>query len=309
MPIPNELINNTLADADEVMGNFNYLERKSNIPNGFLLNGKIDVSVASNNLTVAIKTMGGDNPSTTNPVYVRIGNNIREISSSLSVTKNAGTNWCASGSSMLATKEVDYFVYLGYNATNGVVVGFSRIPYACSYDDFSTTTTNEKYCAISTITSAVATDEYVVVGRFASTLSAGAGYTWSVPTFTAKNLIQRPIFETRSLTYVPTITAETGTITTFGTISGAYSFFGINCMVNLYVIISNKGTGAGGLNITLPFTNINTYTIFKGRETWSTGDTLSGTLGSTTIGVMDYKNATTIGNDYRIRLSGVYRIN
>jgi hypothetical protein len=79
------------------------------------------------------------------------------------------------------------------------VIGFSRIPHACSYDDFSATTTNEKYCAISTITNASATDYYENIGRFGATLSAGAGYTWTVPTFTAKNLIQRPIYETRFL--------------------------------------------------------------------------------------------------------------
>jgi len=173
-----------------------------NAPEGFLLNGKIVPSVTSNNLTVAIKGLDGNNPSSTNPIYVRIGDTIRSITSALSVTKNAGTNWCNAGSSELATKEIDYFVYLGYNATDGVVIGFSRIPYATEYSQFSTTSTNEKYCAISTITNATSGDDYVVIGRFAATLSAGAGYTWSVPTFTSRNLIQRPIFETRVMEYV-----------------------------------------------------------------------------------------------------------
>ena len=35
--------------------------------------------------------------------------------------------------------------------------------------------------------------------EFGATLSAGAGYTWSVPTFTVNNLIQRPIYETKEL--------------------------------------------------------------------------------------------------------------
>jgi len=174
-------------------------------PEGFLINGKIVPSVTSGNLTVAIKGLDGNNPSSTNPVYIRIGDAIRSITSALSVTKNAGTNWFNAGSSELATKEIDYFVYLGYNATDGVVIGFSRIPYATEYSQFSTTSTNEKYCAISTITNAAAGDDYVVIGRFAATLSAGAGYTWSVPTFTSKNLIQRPIYETRTLTWTPAI--------------------------------------------------------------------------------------------------------
>ena len=165
-------------------------------PQGFLINGKISVTDAAG-ITVAIKTLAGTDPSTTDPVYVRIGDTVRTISAALSVAKADGTNWMNAGSAELATKEIDYFVYLGYNATDGVVIGFSRIPSAAQYSDFSVTTTNEKYCAISTITNAAATDYYEVVGRFAATLSAGAGYTWSVPTYTAINLIQRPIYETR----------------------------------------------------------------------------------------------------------------
>jgi len=83
-----------------------------------MINGKIDVSVASSDLTVAIKTLSGNNPSTSEPVYVRIGDTVRSITSALSVTRNDGTNWFNSGSSELATFEVDYFVYLGYNATD-----------------------------------------------------------------------------------------------------------------------------------------------------------------------------------------------
>lgn len=173
-------------------------------PQGFLLNGKIVPSVTSNNLTVALKGMDGNDPSASNPIYVRIGDTVRTITSALSVTTNAGTNWCNAGATELATKEIDYFVYLGYNATDGTVIGFSRIPYATLYSDFSATSTNEKYCAISTITNAAAGDNYENVGRFAATLSAGAGYTWTVPTFTTTNLIQRPIYETRYLSYAIT---------------------------------------------------------------------------------------------------------
>ena len=218
-----------------------------NAPEGFLLNGKIVPSVASNNLTVAIKGMDGNDPSSSNPVYVKLNGAIRSITSALSVTKNAGTNWFNAGSTELATKEIDYFVYLGYNATDGTVVGFSRIPYASSYDDFSATTTSEKYAAISTITTAAATDYYSVVGRFAATLSAGAGYTWTVPTFTAKNLIQRPIYETRQLTFTPSPTGFTGTPTVN---VARYKIFGRS----MYVSTVFYGTSnAADCNITLPF--------------------------------------------------------
>jgi hypothetical protein len=133
---------------------------------------------------------------------------VRSITSALSVTLADGTNWFNAGSAELATREIDYFAYLGYNSTDGVVIGFSRIPYANEYNNFSTTSTNEKYCAISTITNAASGDDYVVIGRFAATLSAGAGYTWTVPTFTNKNLRQRPTYETRVLYWLPTYTCS-----------------------------------------------------------------------------------------------------
>lgn len=175
-----------------------------------MYNGKFVPSVSSNNLTLSLKTFSGSDPSSSDPVYITIGNTVRKVTSSLSVTKNAGTNWFNSGSSELATNEIDYFIYAGYNSTDGVVLGFSRIPYANIYSDFSTTTTSDKYCAISNITNASSGDDYVLIGRFAATLSAGAGYTWSVPTFNTKNLIQYPIYTTRPLLYTPTFTWTAG---------------------------------------------------------------------------------------------------
>lgn len=223
-------------------------------PQGFLINGKISVTDAAG-ITVAIKTLAGTDPSATDPVYCRIGDTIRTISAALSVSKADGTNWCNSGSAALATKEVDYFAYLGYNATDGVVIGFSRFPGATKYGDFSATTTNDKYCAISTITNATATDYYEVVGRFAATLSAGAGYTWSVPTYTAANLIQRPIYETRWLTWTPTHSASGSMTYTSVTVTQAdYKLINDSCTL----IEVNTGTlgGVAGVAIfsTTPIT-------------------------------------------------------
>lgn len=218
-------------------------------PQGLLINGKIVPSVSGNNLTLAIKGMDGNDPSVSNPVYVRIGDTVRTITSALSVSANAATNWMNLGSSEFATKEADLFVYLGYNATDGVVLGFSRIPYARRYGDFSATSTNEKYARISTITTAASTDYYENIGRFAATLSAGAGYTWTVPTFTALNLIQRPIYESRWLTYAPTVT---GFSANPSAITGRYKIAENRLF---YEYKDNQGTSnATTKTVTLPFT-------------------------------------------------------
>lgn len=236
-------------EADETI---HFTRAQINAPQGFLINGKIVVTDAAG-ITVAIKTLAGTDPSATDPVYVRIGNTVRTISAALSVSKADGTNWCNAGSAELATKEIDYFAYLGYNTTDGVVIGFSRYPGANSYDDFSVTTTNEKYCAISTTTNAAATDYYEVIGRFAATLSGGAGYTWSVPTFTAKNLIQRPIYENRSTTPgMPELSTRLSSKIITATrdltaVSGDVSYTGVGfCPTSIHSQYAINGSGVVG---------------------------------------------------------------
>src|SRR5690606_19243390 len=60
---------------------------------GQMINGKLAVSVNSNNLTVAIKTLAGNDASTSDPIYIMINGVLRTLTTALSVTKNAGTNW------------------------------------------------------------------------------------------------------------------------------------------------------------------------------------------------------------------------
>lgn len=314
--LPNALANNTTADADEVMANFNALNDSigilKNSKQGFLLNGKISVTVASNNLTVAIKTLAGTNPSTSNPVYIRIGDTLRSITAALSVTKNAGTNWCNMGSSELATVEQDLFVYLGYNATDGVVIGFSRYPGARQYSDFSATATNEKYCAISTISNAVSTDYYEVIGRFGATLSAGAGYTWSVPTFTAVNLLQYPFRKTRKLAWASAITAGSGTPTSVTRNINNYWLIDDLLFLNIDLTIVDIGTAGGLLQGTLPFAYAGGGEISSAARESVVGGKLfaffikSGT--NTVFQVQDYLNVSPWVNSYRFGFSITYNI-
>jgi hypothetical protein len=219
-----------------------------------LINGKIVPTVASNNLTVAIKTLTDTDPSATNPVGIWIGNNLRWITSSLSIAANAGTNWFASGSAELATREIDYFAYIGYNATDGITLGYARIPYAKLYSDFSATTTNEKYARISTITNAASGDNYINIGRFAATLSATASFNWSVPSFTNANLIQEPVYETRYLSYTPTLSGSSGSIGTFtaNPYIGQYKISNNKVHLLNQIKCTNVGSWSGDVRVRLP---------------------------------------------------------
>lgn len=258
---------------------------------GQMQNGKFVPSVATNDLTVALKTLSGDNPSVGNPVRIRIGDSIRLITSALSVTKNDATNWFNAGGAELATKEIDYFVYLGYNATDGVVIGFSRIPYGRRYSDFSATTTNEKYCAISTITTASSTDYYENIGRFPATLSAGAGYTWTLGALAASTLIQSPIYQSRWLTWQPVYTASGSmTYSTVSTERASYQLIGNTCIANLSSIGTTGGTASYGIRATLPFSFTSASSMRGGAHVFNGASSISGgTNESSTNGVETFK--------------------
>lgn len=253
-------------------------------PYGQGWNYKLSVTVASNNLTVAIKGADGNDPSATNPVTFNIGGTERILTSALSVTAAAATNWCNAGAAELATLEQDYFTYIGYNATDGIVLGFSRYPGMNQYGDFSATSTNEKFCKISTITTAASTDPYHVIGRFAATLSAGAGYTWTVPTFTPANLIHGPIYDSRWMSWTPTIAVSGGTAPTYTTQTCRYRFSGKTWGYTFLVSNSSGGTaGAGSNQVTasLPITLFSS----GGRECLGNGfsSEASGTRQSVTV--------------------------
>lgn len=217
----------------------------------------ISVTVSANDLIVALKDKDGNDPSASSPVVVKIGSTRRAVTAPLSVTLADATSWMGLGGAMFATLEQDQFAYLGYNTTDGVVIGTSRIPFANKYSDFSTTNTDEDYCAISTITNAAATDPYVVVGRFAATLSAaGTSHVWTVPTFTPENLIQRPIFNTRILSFVPQFTNLTlGS----GALQARYMVDGRKCSWNFGMVWAADTSIGGAVSFTIPFTRSNFY--------------------------------------------------
>lgn len=261
-------------------------------PEGFLQNGQIVTSVSSNNITVAIKTLAGNVPSATDPVYIRIGNTIQAITSALTATKNAGTNWFNSGATGLATNQIDYFVYLiqETGGSAGTKIGFSRIPWAINMSGFSNTTTNERYVAGSW-TNFNSTDKVVVVGRFNAVLSATSSFNWSIPATSI--IINAPVFNTRTLTYTPTVTSGSGTPTsTTPSISYIISLFKIESNILIKSILKN--TAAGDMLVTFPFSL--SFTGVAGVET-STGKTVSVSASGTTQVILNLYDGTTVWNN------------
>lgn len=217
----------------------------------------ISRTVASNNLTIAIKDNAGNNATTAKPLYFTIAGVPRKLTASLSVTVNAGA---ASGSGTFnlgatefAAKAQDVFVYVGWRASDtSVFLIYSRIPYAHTYADFSATAANEKYGAYSGSAPA-STDAVQLIGRVNVQNSGTASYNWSIPsTSIVKNY---PIDETEWLSYLPTWSASTPPTIGDGTLVGQYKIRGNECSVRQRTTIGSTTTnGTGTYTWSLPFT-------------------------------------------------------
>jgi hypothetical protein len=226
-----------------------------------LINGKIVPTVASNDLTVAIKTLTDTDPSATNPVGIWIGNNLRWITSAMNTTMSAGFNVFNAASSELLSKEVDYFVYIGKATTGGALsLGFARIPYARLGSDLSDSLTNEKYGRFDSANILTANiTEVVNIGRFAATIST-ASLNWSVPTFSNANLIQEPIYETRTLSYTPAVSSSMGlAITAFQERSYIIQNNTLDIFVRLEMTTS--GAAATQINCTMPISASSDFSV------------------------------------------------
>lgn len=229
--------------------------RKFTLHGAIVFNGyKLVSSISANDLVLALKDLDGNDFGATNPLYLKLSDERVTIDSALSVTKADATNWANLGSAELATKEVDLFAYLinETGASAGIKLGWSRIPYGTVVGDFSSTTTNEKYLAGPTNYNA--TDKLQLIGRFNAILSAGAGYTWSLPATSV--IINSPIFSTRYLEWTPTHTRSGGAYTNNPTVNAA-KYKIIDDALKAFERHTQHATpGSSGYQIiTLPFTN------------------------------------------------------
>ena len=265
---------------------------------------KITPTVSANDLILTLTHLDGTTPSTTRPLFFEIGTTKRSVTAALSRTLADGTNWFNSGSAALGTKEIDYFAYVVWDSNSSAVgLSFARIPNARLVSDFSATTTNEKYCAgYSDFTS---TDEVMNIGRFAATLSlSGTSHLWTTPTATNVNLIQHPIFTTRSLTWAGAVTSGTGAPTNPTSTTGTYIIDNNRMFLSVVIAIVTKGTAAGNLLVAGPFVPKAAYALSAG-ENLVTGVTCNANYQTTPrIAAVKYDATTLWVDGYNIVASG-----
>lgn len=247
-----------VEDLELAMDDFDFqeiIDLLTTSPVGTMYNAKIQVTVSSSNLTVALKTYAGTDPSPTDKVYVRFPSEVRSIESALSVTKNAGTNYGNAGAIELTTKEVDWFVYLAWNTTPGTDVmdiGFSRMPYFDIGSQVSNTSTDQNFFAHANASNLASSDELVNIARFAATLTATGGYLWSVPSFNALNLKQKPTYETRILDCHSSKTPSAGTMSSIVVSYEKYQIKGREFTFHIGTAWTQNTSNADYVQFTLP---------------------------------------------------------
>jgi hypothetical protein len=112
--------------------------------------------------------------------------------------------------------------------------------------------------------------------------------------------------------YTPTVTAQTGTITTYSA-KGRYITRGNLLTISVNILITTNGTGAGYLNVSLPITCVGSSlggTCLNGKERGITGSGVSAYVdaGTSTALVQNFSGSYPGGDGYLLCFSGAYEI-
>lgn len=147
------------------------------------------------------------------------------------------------------------------------------------------------------------TETQTVNTIFAGPASGGA----AAPTF--RTLAVADLAALGSWTsYSPTVTANTGTITTLGTVTGRSQLLGKTRLFEVDINITTNGTGAGFIRCTLPST-VAAFPYFAfGQELNLTGALLIGhcQASTTNVAITTAAGAYPGGSGARIAISGAY---
>ena len=109
-------------------------------------------------------------------------------------------------------------------------------------------------------------------------------------------------------TWTPTVSAGSGTITSYTLTSANYTRIGREVTANVVLTITVAGTGAGALGVTLPYTNGAAISCGAGRENALTGFMLQAYVNASSnlLNIYNYANATAIATNAQIRASITY---
>ena len=125
------------------------------------------------------------------------------------------------------------------------------------------------------------------------------------------NVIFGNIGATELINYTPVVAAQSGTITTLGSLIGRYQRIGKTLFIKIGVPITTNGTGSVAVKAYLPPGMLAaTDCVIAGRENNLTGNMLQGSIitGSDIISITKYDNTYPGGNGYLLTVNGTIEI-
>lgn len=188
----------------------------------------------------------------------------------------------------------------GTGASSASITAFNNITGYTASGATGTTSTNLVFSAIPTFGTTIG------VGN-ATAAASGAGI--SFPASQSASTDVNTLDDYKEGTFTPSVSATSGSITSFGTLSGKYTKIGNQVTVVLSLPITNNGTGAGSLKVSnMPYTCGASDSFGAGREQQSTGNGLFGYInGSTTnLYIQRYDGAYPGGTNYTIGFTVTY---
>jgi hypothetical protein len=151
--------------------------------------------------------------------------------------------------------------------------------------------------SISTVTTQVVLDDP------ATLITPGAGYAYS--SFVSGQYVNTANVLTTTA-WTPTVTAGTGTITTYVINSAKYQQRGKWIEGHADITITTNGTGAGSIKVTPPVNPITNGGVAMGRETVNTGSLIGGEVNGGQILLVTYNNLYPAANGSRLVFSFAY---
>ena len=145
------------------------------------------------------------------------------------------------------------------------------------------------------------------IGVGAATASAsGAGITF--PATQSASSDANTLDDYEEGTWTPTVTAQSGSITSYSITGARYTKVGNIVRASLYINMTNSGTASGTASVTLPFSPVDTNWAGCGGEVGAVGFSLNvfGSAGG--MSFRKYENSTAFGTNYGYLLTAIFQV-
>jgi len=195
----------------------------------------------------------------------------------------------------------------GTNASSAGIAAFNNITGYSASGATGTTSTNIVFSTSPSITTPTFVgDSTMSTGNIIQgTAAKGINFTANTA---AAGMTSQLLNWYEEGTWTPTITAAAGTITSYTITSAKFTRIGRQVTATTQFTITSAGTGAGALNVTLPYTagtQVSAGSAFESSLTGNAGSTWVSS-GSTTMRVAAYNNLTYCVTNYVVTATATY---